>query len=829
MFFHYLSAALKSFKKHKSYAIINILGLAIGLAACLLIILFVRFETSYDNFLPDIENVYRIETNANIPGRDSFDSPTFFGSTYELLPQDYSEVEMVTRLLTRQGNIIRDGEDFQENLRYVDSNFFEVFKLPFLEGNIETALKDIPSVVLSRDMALKHLGDGPYVGRTITLNQAYERELKVTGIIENIPENSHLDLDIILPMDEKIFTPDPRGQTPLTQWNGIPIYVYMKLLEGKTPDNIKATINDWLDKYFPPEIAEIVQIKGSELFTPRIMPVMDIHLGSPAQGGLRPQGNMTTIYSFGGIALLILTIAAINFMNLATARSTLRAKEVAIQKVMGANRRQLFTQFEGESVTLALIALVLAIGIMYFVLPSFNDFTQRGLSLSLLLEPVVVFSTLGLTLFVGLIAGAHPAMVLSNIRPSSVLMSNQSSSPASAKLRSALVVFQFTISAALIIGTALIYAQTNYARNIELGYDKTNKMVFSGPFGPDYAEGRRTFKQRVLNLPEVKGAALANFAPGFGGGSGTSLVLPNDPNRIIMFFQDIDWDFLDLYKVKPSAGRLFSRDFPNDVTPTIPRGQQRDPETITNRNMIINEFAVKTLGFSSPEDAIGKIVYEGQNNTVINTIVGVVPDIIFNSPRQKLRGLIFFLNPDRTPILNIDYETDDSEALGLKIEEMFKEMFPGENFNRSYIIDNIDQQYQTEDIQGTLLGIFSGLAILVACMGLFGLASFTVTRRTKEIGLRKVMGASSNGIIQLLLRQFSIPVIIANVVAWPMGWYGMSEWIKTFEYRIDLAPYFAGVAVIAMTLTLVIAWVTVAGHAFKVSRTNPIRALRYEN
>jgi putative ABC transport system permease protein len=709
----------------------------------------------------------------------------------------------------------------------VDNNFFKVFDLELIEGNSKNALADIPSVVLTEEMARKHLGEGPYLGRTITINDFYERDHKVTGVLKNLPDNTHLDFDFLFPIDEKIYGPvTPQGNT-LTRWNGLGLFVYFTLKEGETVDRLEAGIHDWMDKYFPDAIAQLVGIKGSELFTPNIVPVKDIHLYSEGQGDMKPHGSLTIIYSFGGIAFLILVIAAINFMNLATAQSTLRSKEVAVRKIMGAKRKQLFVQFEGESLFYSFLALIMGLGMLYLVLPYFNSYTQREIDFSTLLEPSLFLTTVGLALFVGLVAGLHPALVLSGVRPAKVLMSNKSSSPATSRLRAALVVFQFAISAVLMIATILIFIQTKYVQNMDMGYDRENVWAFRGLNRQQITDQKQTFEDRIKELPGVTNVALSSFAPGDGDGNGLSLVMPTEENRIVMFFRSVDENFFPFFNTSPLAGRLFDETRPTDIL-AAPEGGPT-AENPWQRNVIMNLKGIKHLGFTTPEEAIGKFFYTGQGNTVINNIIGVIPDINFNSPRIELQGQIYYSNPLGQGTLLIRYNTDNSEDLGAEIDAVFKEMFPTQSFVRQYVEENIEAQFQGETIQGTLLAIFSALAILVACMGLFGLASFNVARRTKEIGLRKVMGASSPNIVALLLGQFSIPVIIANVIAWPFGYYAISEWIEGFSYRIDLAPYFVGVALLAVILTLGIAWATVAGHAFKVARTNPIRALRYEN
>jgi putative ABC transport system permease protein len=810
MFKNYFVTALRNTLRHKLHAGINILGLAIGLSACMLIILVVRHETSYDNFIPNSDNIYRMEATGNIPGRDSFDSARYVGPTKELLPPDYPEIKEVLRITQRTGNVVKDGETFDQVVDYVDSNFFAVFELPLIEGSHDGALA--------------------YLGREIVLNHQYERTHIVSAVMKDIPDNSHMNVGFLVPHDRKVYANNTTGgATDLERWNGLPFFVYVELEENASIAPIEATINAWVDRYFPPEVSSLVNIPGSELWTPRFVKVEDIHLYSPAQGGMKPTGSVNTLLSFGAIAAMILIIASINFMNLATARSTLRAREVAVRKVMGAARRQLFTQFEAESMIFTLASLALAIFLTDLILPYFNDYTQLQVPFSLILDPVTSTNILALTLFVGLGAGLHPALVLSSIRPLRVLTANQSSSPMSSKIRSTLVVLQFAISAALIIGTTLIYMQTDYARSRELGYSTENTLLIRGLADPQVEPSQEAFKNRVAQLPGVSKVALSDNGPAEGTGSGISMRVPGEADRIVIFSHSVDYDFFDLYGLQAVAGRLFSIEFAADVirTGAIDSSQEGEIER-QQAGAVVNIAAARRLGFENPAQAIGSVMYRGRQDEIEISIVGVIPDVLLSNPTAEMQPEIYFLSPDDYQTLNVLFDTEDTQALTTQVDQLWNEMFPGVSPSHNYLDENVASFFEGDVVMGQLLAIFSGLAILVASMGLFGLSSFTVMRRTKEIGIRKVMGASSGRIVKLLIRQMSMPVIVANVLAWPVGWYAMTEWLSEFSYRIDLPPYFAAAALFSIIMTLGIAWLTAGGHAFRVARTNPIKALRYE-
>ena len=826
MFGNYFIGMMRSLIKHKLYGLINILSLSIGIAACLLIFMYISHETSYDKSLSDLDRLYRIETQSNIPGRDSTMRPRFVGPTYDLLPQDFSEVEYVVRLRMRNGGVLLGSESFLEDLTYTDPEFFSVFNLPFIEGSVETALKRPSDIILTKEMAIKYLGKGPYLGNEIVVNDVYDRTHVVSGVIENIPENSHLELDILLLHDLRIDEETRSGgSTDLQRWNGLPFNVYIKLKEGGTIDNLKAGINDWMDKYFPANISRLVDMKGSELFTPKLIKVSDIHLYSQADGDMKSHGSLTLIYSFSVISALILFIAIINFMNLATARATLRSKEIAMRKVLGASRSHLFIQFEVESMWYAMIALLVAIGLTYLALPYFSDYTDRVISIEAIFTPLVVTSALLITLLTGFLAGLYPAYYLSGLRPSKTLNSNRSGDMSSATLRSILVIFQFAISATLIILTCLIFAQTSYSKNRDLGYDRTSKMVINGLGDPQIAESKEVFKKRIADIAGVHHTSLASFSPGQGVGTGASMMLPGESDRMIIFIRSVDANFFPMYEIEPLAGRLFDESYSSD------RLVLSDAITADNpayANVVINQLAVRRMGFASSQDAIGQIFYRGENNELVQTIIGVVPDIHFVSPRDKLAAEIYYNIPADYRDLTLEYDAVQEEYIGGEIDKIASEMYPRVVLHRLFLEEEIASQFAEERTQGVLLALFSGLAIFVACMGLYGLSSFTIDRRTKEIGIRKVHGASMLSIMLLLLKHFSIPVLIANILVWPLAYYAINEWLLSFEYRLDLQGWFAVVAGTTIIITMAIAWVTVTVHAWRVARTNPVHALRYE-
>jgi len=826
VFNNYLVSALRSLVRNKLFGAINVIGLGVGLAACALIILFVKHEFSYDNQFTDVERLYRIEATANIPGRQSNASPNFFGATFDLLPGDYEEVESIVRMQQRGGTVIKGETATPETFTYVDPGFLTMFDFDLIEGERDGILDAPGMIVLTEEMAIKHLGEGPWLGRTVTVNHIYLRELKVTGVLKNLPGNTHFKFDFLMGIDKLTYAPQlASGSTDLDRWNGLPFGVYIKLKPGRSIESMAASIDDWVDKYFPAQIQALVGIKGSELFTPRLMPVRDIHMFSPVQFDMRPPGKLSVIVGFGGISLLILVIACINFMNLATAASTLRAREVALRKVMGANRKQLFIQFEIESLIPAFAGLLFAMVAIELILPTFSEYTDRQLSSASMTDPVVLSMLVGLAMVVGLLSGLHPALIMSGFRPGKILQSNQSETGISSGLRSTLVLFQFMISAALIIITLLVYIQTDYARSVNLGYDNSNQLTVRGVGRQQEAESLETLTNVITKLPGVRSVSLSSFTPGDGPNTGLSLRVPGVSERLIIFYRSVYPRFFSQFDVQPVAGRLLSDEFAGDRATFV-----ANPNVIQEQqvNVVINEAAVRILGFGSPQEAISKVYYRGSENEITSTIVGVIPNVHFGSPRAQVDGEIYMYLPDQVTDLLVSFDPDEFQSVSGAIEEKVAAMFPRIQTRIQHLQDNIADQYREEKVQSTLLAMFSGLAIVIACMGLFGLASLTIARRTREIGVRKVMGASSREIVALLLMQFSKPVLIANIIAWPFCWYAVNQWLDRFEYRIELLPWFLGIILLAIIATLLLAWVTVATHAFKVSRASPIFALRYE-
>lgn len=745
-----------------------------------------------------------------------------------------ARVMSVRPTMTRQ-----DGATFEETMTFVDRSFFDVFSLALIEGDPETALNDVMNLVLSRDMAIKYFGSVDVVGKTMTMCclDTGPLEGKVTGVFENLPETSHLRLGIISPIEESMWKFAPNM---LDTFNSVNTYTYFKLYEGKSSQDLMKRINFWIDNESPwsqDDSGMPEGVKPTDLIKPSLMNIEDIHLkayeAAGSMGGMKELGDIKVIYTFSAVALMVLLIASINFMNLSTARASQRAREVALRKVMGASRKQVALQFLGEAIVMAFFALFIALAGVDFILPTYADILVKDLSLNIIEDFNLIAIFAVMTLIIGILSGLYPAAILSRFLPASVLKANtSSSSEGSSNLRSALVVFQFSISIGLVICTGVVYGQTLYAKTMDPGYSYDNKLIVSGISGDGISENIESLRQQFESIPEITSVVFSTEAPSqdWQNTRGIELLesIGEEGQNISKVLNNytVDYGFFEAYEIAPIAGRTFNKDRGKDMW------QTGSKEKNGTGGIIFNESAIRDLGFADPKDAIGRMTRvmtgRGDDATAVDLeIIGVIPDIYYRSIRFGIRSSMYFLNPDRWNVATISYKTNNLDSLISDMEEKWRGIAPQAPFNYEHLSEMMANQYAKESGQATLFAAFSGLAILIACLGLYGLASFTAVQRTKEIGIRKVLGARVIDIVKLLVWQFSKPVMLANLIAWPIAIYYMSDWLQGFEYRIDDA-WIYGLCAIAGFVALIIAWGTVAGHAVRVARSKPIKALRYE-
>lgn len=839
MYKNYLVTAWRNVLKNSTFSAINILGLALGLMSCILIMLFVRDESAYDKWLPNHERIVRMHTGYEIPGRPPFLTVRSAGSMMPAV-RDYAqnEVEYGVRLVRFGLSILNDGDAFAENINMVDPDFFKIFELPFTHGSPETAFNKPFDLVISEDTAIRYFGRTDVVGEILTMccNRGQQISLPITGVIKDVPEQSHLDLDMVVYMQPAIFNEPGMLET----WNSVNVYTYFKMREGVSVQQFQNRLRYWVNNESPfiemasnfgggvPEGAKI-----SDVVQHKLMPITDIHLHAKphagSMGDFKALGDANMVTTFTIVAVLILVIAGINFMNLSTARASQRAKEVAMRKVLGASQRQVGLQFLGEAIFMVAISTVFAIALVELVLPFYNDALGKSLTVDLFNDPTLLLFIGAIIGFVGLGAGSYPALVMSRFLPINMLRGSKGAeSGHSSKLRTGLVIFQFSMSIALVICTVVIYGQTKYAQNMDVGFTSDNKIILNINGTGDNLESLRN---SLLELPEISSVVYSSEAPTQDNENNTRFKLlesaGNGGEMIeeLFNYHNMDFGFFEDYDIAPVAGRLFNKDFGSDMMHPL-----EDPENgVGQASILINASAAKKLGYQNPQDIVGKTLEANifRMGLFQLKIIGVVPDVFFRSIKFEIRPTVYFMDPNRFRVANITFNSESPGELMAKIETVWKQHVTTTPVNLGYLNEMMDAQYQDELVQAELFFVFSLLAIIVACLGLYGLASFTTERRTREIGIRKVMGASVSDIVKLLIWQFSKPVLFANIIAWPLSTYFMLGWLQTFPYRIEymwLLPVCLGVG----SLLLFMAWITVGGNAAKVAKTRPAFVLRQE-
>ena len=835
MWRNYLTVGLRALTRNKTYAFINIFGLALGLAACLLIVLYVRYEMSYDSWMPGADRAYQFQDfyKATDTGGEEMALQMSSYVSGKALVKDFPQIEKAVYVASAGATIMQNGQpSLADRFNFVDGNLFEVLQIPFVKGNRETALSRPNSLVLSEKEATKRFPNQDPIGKTLTLIvQGKSTDYVVGGVMEDLPKNSHLDLGIVARFDpQSYFAEQPYF---LTGWGNQGGWWYMKLREGANAADINRQLPAWEKRNIPDDTGGGEKTNPGDSQDWRLTPVRDVHLGEAQQASMTSGNDQRTIGTFAVVALLILGMAVVNFTNLATARASQRAREVALRKVLGARRRQLIVQFLGESMLVTTVAMILALAMVELFLPAFNSFLDADITIGYWGTEGVLLPVAVLMVIVGAVGGLYPAFYLSQFQPARVLKANKSSaeSAGSGRLRNILVVAQFAVSIGLIICTAVIYAQTLYARTADAGYRRDGLLQLQGMGAPQASAVAETLKREIGRVDGVKAATLTGIGVAPGNNSVTSVYLPGNPRGIDLGIYVVDTDFFPTMEMKILAGRNFTeRNALDDSTtpfPTDPAAEQAFARRGTN--VVVSESAAKRLGFRDPQQAIGKPITSQLSlpelGLVNATIVGVVRDARFRSVRDPLQPIMFLFARNGYNALVVRYDDPQPKRVMAAVERVWKRMLPDMPFRGEFADDRVKRLYDQDEARGKLFGGFAILAVVIGCLGLFGLAAFTAERRTKEIGIRKVLGARSRDIIRLLAWQFSKPVIIANLIAWPVAWWVMRDWLNGFDSRIALGPT---PFLLAGALALAIALGTIASHAFRVARANPIHALRYE-
>jgi putative ABC transport system permease protein len=830
MWRNYWTVAVRALAKNRTYSILNIAGLAIGMAACVMILLYIDYERSYDKWLPDVQNTYELQAWYPHPeeGNPAYLQMSAF-VTKDRIKKDFPQVVGGVYVFDNGPVFIQDGQaSSTKGWLFSDDDFLKVVNLPLVAGSTLTAPG---TAVITQEEAVKRFGTDKVVGRTMTvISHGQHMDFRIVGVIRNIPKNSSLKANAILRIDFNSFFSD--SPDFLTCWGCQSGYVFLKLKPGSDVKAMQAQEPAWEKRNIPDEPNGNIRYNAGDEQDWHFVNLQDVHLGKGQDSPMTPGNDNRTIATFAIIALLILGMAVVNFTNLATARASQRAREVALRKVLGATRRQLVVQFVAESILISGISMLIALALVELLVRPFAAFLDADLTLSYWGKSGVLLPAIGLTLAVGIVSGLYPAFFLSRFQPAQVLKANRSAAetPGSGRIRAALVVLQFAVSIGLIICTAVIYGQTVYARNVDPGYKRDHLLQVEELGRAQLWSKAEAITNQMAQIPGVRAAALTDIGVATDNESNQNIIPPGGNRQVLIGQYNVGEGYLSAMGLKLVAGRWFDENRPADDM-TIPYPQNKDVEkAIAQRgvNVVINQYAAKKLGFASPEDAVGKVVKSeliGDDYGLVNiTIIGVVGDSRFRSVRTPIEPIMFRKVRAGPGWMMIRYSGDPA-TIKAAVERKWKQFTNDVPFNAKFSEDIMGELYKKEDARAQIFAAFSLLAVIIGCLGLFGLAAFTAERRTKEIGIRKVLGARTRDIVQLLVWQFSRPVIIANVIAWPIAWWLMRDWLNGFDQRIPLTPI---PFLVAAAIALGIAVATVVGHALRVARANPIHALRYE-
>ena len=806
---YYFKIALRNLWRQKGFSAINIVGLAMGLACFIMIALYVTDELSYDKYNEKADRIYRINSDIRFGGSD-LNMAVSADPMGAILKKDYPQVEEFTRLYASEGSkLFKSGTQFitEDRVTYADSTFFNVFTLPALIGNIQTALNEPNTVVINETTAKKYfITPENAMGKTMECKDNRTQLYKVTAVIKDIPTNSHFNFDIFLSMDNVEYR--------FGNFLSHNFHTYIVLKAGTDYKAFNKNFTQVIDKYILPQAKQFMNIKSMEDFAKSgnkleysLIPLTAIHLHSERNVELSANGNIQYVYIFSAVAIFILLIACINFMNLSTARSAGRAKEVGIRKVLGTEKKYLIGQFLTESTITVFIALFIAVGITWLSLSWFNNLAGKEMQLSTLLKPQYMIFLATLPFVVGTLAGMYPAFFLSSFQPITVLKGKINAGFKKSTLRSSLVVFQFAASIILIIGTIIIYKQLNFIQTTKTGFNKDQLLVVDNTsMKTSTAE---TFRNEVSKLAGVKASSFGGFLPVSTSSRNdqtfsTDAVM-NEKNVIDMQIWRVDYNYISTLGMEILNGRNFSEQYGSDSSA-----------------LIINETLAKSLGSG---DAIGKTLYNSDGPdkpTRAYTIIGVVKNFNFESLRKNVAPLCMRLGNNKW-MSAYRVESGDIKSLLAKVEDKFKAMSPGMPFNYSFLDDSFDNMYREEQRVGKVALTFALLAVLIACLGLFGLATYMAEQRTKEIGVRKVLGATVPNIVTMLSKDFLKLVFIAFLIAAPIAWLAMHEWLKDFAFRTNIGWW---IFIIAGVVAMSIALFTVSFQAIKAAIANPLKSLK---
>lgn len=803
---NYFLIALRYALRNKAYTLINLFGLAIGLTSSIMILLFVADEISFDRHNEHFSEIYRICIRGKIQGNEVVAalSNAAIGAT---LKNDFPDVEEFTRLYTFSGDPKVRYEDrvfIEENFYYVDSTFLNVFTAPVIYGNPDEMLNRPYTVILTEETARKYFGNEDPVGKLLQVGEQ-ERAYEVTGVVRGFPENSHFRFNILGSMTSTYLADE-------TRWLGNNNYTYIRLRKEADPDLLESRFPELIEEHMGRELEELLGLTMEEFLASGntygyfLEPLRDIHLKSDLQFEISPGGSMSSVIIFSVVALFLILIASINFMNLSTASASRRATEVGIRKVAGANKKKLVIQFLVESFLITVMSLILSVVLVELFMPGFNRITGKGLQLEDLGTLKLILGLLLIGLFVGFASGSYPAFFLSSFRPADVLKSGAMRGARGATLRRILVTFQFVVTIVLFICTILVNRQMNLLRTTDLGFEKENLVVIDRVYIMD--SQIESFRQELLKDPSILEATVSSAVPG--GLIGDNAYLPegastNETHAINNIWAD--WYFKDTYELDMVEGRWFEEDIPTDSSA-----------------LILSEAAVRALGF---EDPLNRKLYTqfGDETGEPHPIIGVVKDFHFQSLRQEIRPLIIQFNSDRMFNMTVRINGNQTGLTLEYIEKVWNSFNEQQPIHMTFLEEDLAALYNNEEKTATIFNIFSVLAIIIAALGLLGLASFSAAQRTKEVGIRKAMGASVPSVLLALSREYIWLILVATMAAWPLGYFFMKDWLQNYPSRVSLDP---SVFILSTLLAFVIAAVTVLLRVYQSASANPVKSLRYE-
>jgi putative ABC transport system permease protein len=804
---NYFKIAFRNLLKYKFISFINLFGLTVGLTCCLLILAYILNELSFDKYNKKADNIYRVTRLFKNPetGAPSLNLATIAPPFGPLLENDFKEIKKMTRLIDYSGISVRyDDKIFNEqNVYFADEKLFDVFDVNATKGNPAKALSDPYSVMLTEETAKKYFGNDDPMNKVLKMDNQFS--VKVTGIYKSFPSNAHLHPGMMISFITLKDTAIYGDENLRTNWGSNNFYTYLLMPPGFDPKKMESQFPAFLDRH----MYEDGKYKTSQWTSLSLQKLTDIHLRSHTDVEAEENGDIKRVWIFSAIALFILLIACINYMNLSTVRSALRAREIGIRKTVGANRKEIIAQFLSESVMISCVAMIIAFALTWLVLPWLNKLSGQALSINILLQPKILFAIFFIPFVVGIISGIYPALFMSSFKPVKVLKGLVKVGGANISFRKVLVTAQFAISIILIISTAVVFKQLNYMQNKSLGFDREHiiTMSYNGGLNNTY----ESFRNELLSNSNIKKVARSSRIPtgrlldamGTKINRGDSMV----PANADLKFVSSDEQFLSTYGVKMVAGRDFSKDFSTDTSA-----------------FLINEAAVQALGLKNNQDALGKDINYG-NRT--GKLIGVINDFHFESMHQKIVPLILMVprNPGAFGRISVKITGSNIPAAISYIQNTWKKFLPDTPFEYTFLDENFARLYKSEQKQGTIFTVFACIAIFIACLGLLGLSAFSITQRIKEIGIRKVLGASVSSIVGLFSKDFLKLVIIAAVIAFPVAWYAMNNWLQDFAYRTNISWW---IFFIAGIIAASIALLTISFQAIKAAVSNPVNSLRTE-